>query len=342
MIRRLSLLLTALLIAAAVRAQGTVTLRPVARLTIGSPVTLADVATLTGTAQKLGDIVLLADPMPIAGADRRLEIKMEDLHHALADERRAATSRLRFSGSSCTIMLRPISASPAPTPTQDLPHAEPASAGLTLRDHIEARLVETLGVPRDRLELTYNDRDTALLSMPTVGWTVDVQPTGSSAKLPLRITMYDRTGGIRDESLRVGVRILRDVVRTTRALRRGATITSDDLTQDTAWLAPDISYVEPQLAVGLLIKRSVGAGELLTSGQVELAEVVKKGDIVAVHVISGSIVIRTPARALHAGRVGDQVEFESLTGHGHFMAEVKAPGRAVSIAGMQSLIGEHR
>lgn len=339
MIRRFAMLMLLLFAASAVRAQGTVSLKPVARLSIGIPVTLADVAELSGSAQHLADVEVVADPLAAAGADNRLTITMDDLQRAIHAGSTSLISRLRFTGSSCTVILRPAPPTSATEQTTDPIPAKPHPTGLVVRDHIEARLLETLAVSRDRLELTFANRDMALLMTPTTGWTVDVQPTGSSAELPLRITMYDRSGDIRDESIRVGVRILRDVVRTSRALRRGSTLTEEDLTHDTAWLAPDVPFIEPNSAVGLRLKRNVGAGDLLTAGRVELGQVIKKGDIVAIHVISGSIVIRTPARALASGRIGDQIEFESLKGDGTFTAEVKAPGRAVLIANMESLTG---
>lgn len=319
-------------------AQGVVTLRPVARLDADAPITLADVALLTGSAETLAGAVLVENPAEHAGASKRLEIQLEDVRTALSGDPAFRAGRLALRGESCRVILRVK----APEPLGEALARSPlhiASVGPTLRDHIEARLVETLGVPRERLQLAYDARDAVLLSHATAGWTVDVQPVGASEAMPLRITMYDADGNIRDESVRVGVRILREVVRTTRAMRRGEGFTPADLARDTAWLAPDVPYIDAEAANTVRLRRSIGAGEMLTSAHAEQAEVIGKGEIVAVHVLSGTIVMRSQARALSAGRIGETIEFEPLTGGGRFSAEVKAPGRAVAIAGATPLSG---
>lgn len=338
--RVLILLLPALLFGAAglACAQGVITLRPVARLGADTPITLADVAQLTGGAEALAGMVLIESPSERAGATKRLDIALDDVRTALEADPAFRAGRMALRGESCRVILR----AKATEPLGEAPDRAPlhiASVGPTLRDHIEARLTETLGVSRESLQLAYDPKDAALLASATAGWTVDVQPMGASEAMPLRITMYDASGNIRDESLRVGVRILREIVRTTRAMRRGEGFTPDDLARDTAWLAPDVPYIDAEAARTVRLRRSIGAGEMLTSAHAEQAEVIGKGEIVAVHVLSGTIVMRSPARALSAGRIGETIEFEPLTGGGRFSAEVKAPGRAVAIAGATPLTG---
>lgn len=335
---RVLILLLSAVLAGLACAQGVVTLRPVARLGASAPVTLADIATLTGSADVLAGVVLVERPAVLAGASKRLDITLDDVRRALSGDSAFRAGRLALRGEVCRVILR---AEPE-TSTTEIATVPAALAGVgpTLRDHVEARLVETLGVPRERLQLAYDAHDAELLSRATAGWTVDVQPMGASEAMPLRITMYDADGNIRDESVRVGVRILREVVRTTRAMRRGEGFTPADLTHDTAWLAPDVPYIDADSARTVRLRRSIGAGELLTAAHAEQAEVIAKGEIVAVHVLSGTIVMRSQARALSAGRIGETIEFEPLTGGGRFAAEVKAPGRAVAIAGATPLSGD--
>lgn len=339
MIPRLVILLLALLTACSSLAQGVVTLRPVARVEMGTPITLGDIALLTGEAKAFESLVIDAYPGDRAGADRRLDITLEDIRTRLASQTEFAAGRMTLRGETCRVILRVQSASQTDT---DLPRPEidPASVGVTIKDHIEARLVQTFGVPRDHLQLTYQDSEAALLASSTEGWVVDVQPIGSSETMPMRITMYDERGNIRDETARVGVRILRQTVRTTRALRRGETLSREDYETDSAWLAPDVPFIEPTAVGTIRLRRNTGAGEMLTTAHAEQAEVIKRGEIVSVHVLSGTIVLRSPARALEAGRVGDTIEFEPLKGEGRFMAEVKAPGRAVVIANATHLTGD--
>jgi flagella basal body P-ring formation protein FlgA len=326
---RLVILLLSLIAAGVAYGQSVVTLKPVARLDVDAPIRLADIATLTGESKALAELIVNYDPASHSGPDRRLTVELKDIRELIASSRSLSTGQISIRGDTCRVILR-AKHSEMPTESAGNPALKPdVQVGYTVRDHVKAKLVQTLNVDADHLQFSFDDADASLLSTATRGWTVDVQPTGSSAKVPMRITMYDKHGGIRDESIRVGVRILREIVRTKRAVRRGSSLTLDDYEIDEAWLAPDVQFIEPISASGIRLKRSIGAGEMLTSGHAELAEVVKKGDIVAIHLVSGTIVIRTPARALESGRVGDQIEFASLQTEGSFVAEVKAPGRAV-------------
>ncbi|MCB9835632.1 MAG: flagellar basal body P-ring formation protein FlgA [Phycisphaera sp.] len=338
MITRLVIPLIALLTACTSLAQGVVTLRPVARIELGSPITLGDVALLSGEAEPFKSLVIDDQPSDRAGADRRLDITLDDIRTKLASQAEFSAGRMTLRGETCRVILRTRTANAADT-IKARPTVSPDSVGATVKDHIEAKLVQTFGVPIDQLQLTYQDNEAALLASPTEGWAVDVQPIGSSDTMPMRITMYDARGNIRDETARVGVRILRQVVRTTRALRRGDTLEREDYETDAAWLAPDVPFIEPTAVGAIRLRRNIGAGEMLTTAHAEQAEVIKRGDVVSVHVISGTIVMRSPARALASGRVGDTIEFEPLQGEGRFMAQVKAPGRAVVVTGATTLTG---
>ena len=333
MIARLAILVLSLTMAAATFAQSVATLKPVARLPVGEPITLADIAALTGDATTLADMVVIADPTKQSGPDRRLTIELEQVRDLIAGAADIHTGRISIRGDSCRVILRAQTPETKQESAQSQEPQPTAQIGFTVRDHVRAKLVQTLGVTPDHIKFTFDEVDEVLLSTATKGWTVDVQPMGSSAKMPLRITMYDKHGGIRDESIRVGVRILREIVRTTRAVRRGTTLTPDDFEVDQAWLVPDVQFIEPIAATGVRLKRSMGAGEMVTSGQAELAEVVRKGDIVSIHMISGTIKIISTARALESGRIGDQIEFTSKQGEGRFAAKIQEPGRAVVIQG---------
>ncbi|GAB5495833.1 MAG: hypothetical protein Phyf2KO_09130 [Phycisphaerales bacterium] len=342
MIVRLFILVLAFMSAQCALAQGVVTLKPVARLAMDAPITLADVAQLTGGAERFAGLVVESDPSTVSGVSRKLEVSLDDVQQLIGAASETGVGRLTIRGDTCRVILR-MKQAPKPVETAEKPVVKPESnLGYTVRDHVEAKLVQTLGVPIDRLQIDFDEADLALLSESTQGWSVAVEPTGSSAKMPMRITMYDARGEIRDETIRVGVRILRTVVRTNRAIKRGTTLTADDFETDEAWLASDVPYVEPGSATNVRLKRSIGAGEMLTSGHVELAEVVQRGDIVSVHLISGTIRVLTEARALESGRVGDQIELASMQNSGQFAAVVKAPGRVVAFAGAMPLEGKNQ
>ena len=98
------------------------------------------------------------------------------------------------------------------------------------------------------------------------------------------------------------------------------------------WLAPDAHAVPIDEAVGLVIRSRLDAGEILDRGSVDSPIAIEKGDIVIVHVVSRTVVLRREARALADGRIGETIELEPLTGgRDRFVARVDSPGRAVVV-----------
>lgn len=336
MIRRTVLCLAAAaigLIALAARCDVTVTLRAVARLAPDRPITLGDVADVSG-----GD-GLASTPLAVRAPERAgatMLVGVDEVESAL----RAAgadMARIRIGGSACRVMARaPAVGSPAASPVQAVEPAPEASDAVTLRDHVVFRVAQALGRDRVEIDLEFEDRDGPLLATPAAGRTIDVHTPGISRRTPIVMTIYEADGTIREHRLRAGVRVRVEAARAGPALPRGAAIRWEDVTREQVWIAPDSPVVEADEAIGLRLRRGVKPGELLTHGAVESDTVIERGDIVAVHVASGTVVVRREARAMSSGRVGETIDLEPLTDDGgRFHATVEAPGRAVIFTGSE-------
>ena len=312
--------------------QTTVTIRPVARIDAGQPLTLGDVAQISAQSG-LGALVFDdTDIIRPSSGGRSGSVGAEDVIRLL-DSAGIAAADVRIRGHRCEILVRPARARAAAHGNEPIDAASSgagSAAGVTVRDHVRHRLRALLGVEDEHLEITPEPRDEAVLETPTLGWTVEVRVTGFSRRTPLRITMYADDGTIREEAVRIGIRTSRDIVRARHHLARGAQLSLDDLVTDRVWLAPDVQPVALEDAAGLVLKSRIKAGEMLTRSAVESPVVVQRGEVIVVHVVSETIVLRREARALADGRVGDMIEFEPLTADGGLLtARVESPGRAL-------------
>lgn len=315
---------------AAMGARGdvTLTLRPVARVDAGSAVTIADVCA-GAEASGLGAIAL---GVRTAGGTQ-VEIDVAAIREALsAGGVRDAEVSIR--GSRCVVVVRPEPEDDAKerAPAEAERVAEQRPAGATIGDHIRGKLEQVLGATGAQLDLRFEASDAAVLERATAGSVVDVHPLGLSRRTPVRVTLYAADGSIEVHRVLVGVRLLREVARASRVLARGSAVAAADFAVSAEWLGPDEAYVEPAAVIGKRIRKTLDAGEMLTSANVEPPIVIERGDVVMVHVVSGSVVLRREARALESGRAGQKIRLEPMAGGGEFHAEIEGPGRAVIVA----------
>lgn len=313
---------------AALGARGdvTLTLKPVARIHAGSALMLTDVC---AGAERLADVVI----RPEVAAGSRVRVTVEDVRIALRS-RGLVGADVALRGDACVVLVRAQAADTAPTQAAEVARSpEPtAPTGTTIRGHIRVKLEQVLGGSGDRLDLRFEADDAAVLDRSAAGLTVDVHPLGLGRRTPVRVTLYAADGTIEVHRVLVGVRLLREVARASRVLPRGSGVSAEDFAISAEWLGPDEPYAEPAAVVGQRLRRGVDAGEMLTDANIEPPIAIERGDLVMVHVVSGSVVLRREARALETGRAGQRIRLEPMAGGRAFRAEIEGPGRAVIVA----------
>lgn len=315
---------------------GSISLRHAVRVEPGRPVLLADVASLDGPpAAALAGVVLLE-----AGADSVWTVlDAAAVRAAIEDQAAPVWGRLALVGAEVRVRAVAPAAS-VETPRDAGPNPSPAPADpASVRAVIEHRLAAALECAPEDLRLEFSDRDAALLALSAIGRVVDVQPTGFSARLPLRITVYEGERIISSTAIRVGVLVRRSVAVAPAGLARAAIIRADDLALDVRWLAPDLRSVDPAEAAGLLVRARVAPGAPITWREVEAPLAVRRGEMVQVHAAGGAVSIQIPARALDAGRVGEVIRLSTLDGPAgdrragarEILGRIAAPGIAVIV-----------
>src|SRR4029079_13439599 len=76
---------------------------------------------------------------------------------------------------------------------------------------------------------------------------------------------------------------------------------------------------------GMLAKRDLDPGQVLTTGLLYTPLYVHKGETVVVRAVSGAVAIAATMRAKSAGRLGETVTVEHLSGEGSVTARVVGP-----------------
>ncbi|QVW22029.1 flagellar basal body P-ring formation protein FlgA [Pseudomonas hormoni] len=125
------------------------------------------------------------------------------------------------------------------------------------------------------------------------------------------------------------VRLFRDVVTTTRPLRRADIVEPADV----LLRERDISLINQgylttlEQAIGQRLTRPMVADQVITLVHLEQAEVIRKGDQVVITAHSGTLSVRMPGEALSNGGMSEQIRVKNLNSKRVIKAQVTAPGQ---------------
>lgn len=336
---RLAVLLT-LVAAVSVRAD-TITLKRSVRIDPGTPVTLADVADLDGAhALKLAGTVVAAETDSLTrqnpgGEPARWTLALGDVRDAIETQGDVNWAFLTVRGRDVTLLAPDHRPPPVATPENDPDTTPPRPEGITRFDEGSvgrfARGVvrSILRTEDDDLRIVWPARDAAFLRLPVASQTVHVQPIGSSARMPLKITIYDGDRIVRTETVRADITVRRRVHTVTRPLNRATPIGAGDTTARDAWVGPGVN---PAAAVaGQVTARRLEPGTIIETDDITPPLVVERGELITLHCISGAVAIKTPARALADARDGETVPVEMEGTGRRVLARMSGRGTAVLV-----------
>jgi flagella basal body P-ring formation protein FlgA len=212
----------------------------------------------------------------------------------------------------------------------------------TLRARIEQRVRTLYDVKAQDLRLGFRDRDRELLDQLIDGRTVHIEPVGTSREIPLSITIYAGDQIDLHTTIRTQVSIQRDVLRLNSSVRRGERLREELWTSERAWVPASEQHADIVSVRDAVATAALNAGEVILARHIEAPIVVRRGDLVTVHCVSGSVIVKTEARATRDARTGERIEFIAGTSRraasdaSRFQARVLGPGVAVSRVEEQS------
>ncbi|MFN0010752.1 MAG: flagellar basal body P-ring formation chaperone FlgA [Phycisphaerales bacterium] len=333
------ILVVVALAAGVARSQTAVVVRPAASVDPGRAVLLREIATLTGDdAARLGDVQVLVE-----GAARGREITVASVRSAL-DAAGVNWGRVTLSGAACRLATVE-EAAPKPAPAARKPavvfEAADGIAPGTVKHAIALRLAELYGVEASSLRMAVRSsaqEDVALLNMPLAGGPgagerrVEAIPgtSAASGRVAVRVDVYEGTSVLASRTISVDVLVKRSSTLPTSALERDQPMDPGALTTEDRWLSP---AADPPLRaeeiVGQNARRRIEPGRPITRDDVRPPVVVNRGDVVWVHVLSGSVSVKAKARALEAGRDGEDVLMQIDGSKKTFNARMSGRGTAV-------------
>lgn len=346
----LAILIAALLITTSGLAD-TINLKGSVRLQARAQVVrLSDIAVLTGDiAQQYASTVIADAPKD----GRVLELSIASVRRALNDAG-AHWGKLQLSGRRVLVRPRFAETTPAPQammPTSIVkatkePRVKPVSytqriyesankliKERTLRGSIAEFLVRGLKINPHTLRLNFSADDAKVLDTSTSVFRFEIQPLSNlhSNRIELSVRFWSDGAVKQTHSLSVHPSVSIDTVLVTHDIKRGKTITEDDLTSQQQWVSAGAAIHIPSLieAVGRIATTKIKEGATLKKQHIRREFVIKRGDRVIVRCIVGGVVITLEAEARSDGAIGDDIELKKIGERDTFIATVSGSRAAV-------------
>lgn len=298
----------------------------------GTNVTLADIAELEGEyAASLGDLVV----GKLGDGGLELSVQLATVRRVLT-EAQVNWSDLTLRGRSvCVVSALRIDPQAVAVDndravtTSEALAIDQANAGLTVGDLIIEELVRFNEAPPESLEIKFRGGETSdvawLNRSAAVGrYEVDVLSRSGLGVVPVKVWRYDPAGTIETVTLSAEVARRIDAVVVLRQMRRGEIFSRENVGVRSVLLTSDHGPTLDQL--NLVIGQATG-GALREGAAVRASDVapdvlVRRGQLVTVSCISGSLVVRTVATASKDGVRGDMIALRNPETREIFFATV--------------------
>ncbi len=334
----LAILLALALAAADTSGQTSIALRHSATVEPGRAVRLNEVATLRGPdADRLGAAVVLDAPTGAPGSAAGQTIDLATVRTVL-DRAKVNWGRVALSGSRCTLDRGTPDIQAAPVATHKasiaFEQADTIPPG-TFKAVIATRLAGLYSVAPDSLRLAFRSTDddrVFLAGTVPAGQRVEVTPGASSAsgRLSVRVDVYTASSLVWSRSITVDALVRRVAALTSSPVDRGTALDVGAFTTEERWLSPsaDVPLREEDL-VGQTVRKRLEPGKPISRDDVRPPTVVNRGDVVWVHVLSGTVSMKAKARALDSAVDGDEVPLQLDGSKKVFKARMSGRGTAV-------------
>lgn len=308
----------------------------------GPGVTLGQIAELDGEyAQTLGDLSV-----------GRFADRQGDLTVQLATVRRVLTEAqvnwadLSLRGRSSCVVTRlhapdadaQIANDRAVTTREDLAVDQP-NAGMTVSDLLIDEIVRLNATDRENLEISFrtSGAEVAWLNRSAAVGRYELESLSRTGlgRVPVKVRRYEPSGTIEETTLTAEVARRAEVVVVLRQLRRGEVFTSDNVGVRSVLLTSDHGQTVDRLdlMLGQASAAALREGTVVRADHVAPDVMVKRGQLVTVACVTGSLVVRTVAKASEDGVLGDVIAFRNEETRETFYATVSGKQQAIIRSG---------
>jgi flagella basal body P-ring formation protein FlgA len=306
-------------------------------------VTLRDVAELDGPeAERWADVSIHA----WTESQTSKTLSLDELRRLL-DARGVHWGRLTLRGPASIVIRRT-----APAVTRTIPAAHAAAnpmapvtvaepAGQALRQRIIDWVRQHVAADESDLRIGFDEQQAALLDAVN-GQRLEFEPLNRDrlGRIPLVIREHRSDLLAATHRVHVMVELRRMAVVARRNLDRGHLIGEGDVELKPVWLNSSIKQpaTDPAAVVGRKMSVPLRSGAVVHVDDVSATVgAVRRGDKVLVRCVSGAVVVRTEARAMEDGAIGQIISLkrEGLEGRRStsdqaFTARITGPGEAVA------------
>ncbi|MEM6560984.1 MAG: flagellar basal body P-ring formation chaperone FlgA, partial [Planctomycetota bacterium] len=264
---------------------------------------------------------------------RFLEITADDVRNALRKEG-IAPARLRFTGAlTCTVTrLDTTYDADAALAAWASPEPETKSTS-NLEDLLRADLARRTGIPVDQLGLEWTADEAALrvLKLPQALFEFDIELRRGNGIGPVRWEVTVRHDG-RSETHSLTGKAVRyvDVLTLSRAIPAGAMVSTDDLVSERIALRAAVKrdFATTEQLAGVVASRDLDTGTALTVDMLEAIPLVERGQFVTVSIRNGGVAVKTVAKALEPGSLGQAIRVRDEATRRNYIVFVTGPQAA--------------
>lgn len=205
-----------------------------------------------------------------------------------------------------------VSPETEPTIAAAVDHPVTTSGALTVRGLVAERIERLLGVPGERLILRFRSRDEAVLNMSTVAARFEVEPVGAPRRGRLSLKVRRITGLGQAEAFEVTAMLSRRVmaVVATAPVSRGELFTVNNVALRPAVIddTDTLTVTAVNSVLGAVASTTLREGDVVTPAHLAPAKVIRRGDLVSVHVAAGAVSLEVDGFAQGDGSVGQTVQ----------------------------------
>ena len=196
--------------------------------------------------------------------------------------------------------------------------------------YIRSRLEDKVD-PAERFEVDIRWQGDVLLDAPLGRLEFKVKPISSGPfRGPAVVRLEIRVDAVTQKVLTLtsDTRFYRDVLVTTRSIRRGSLLTEDmvELVERDVTNLRFGYFTDAAELHGMQARRPVGFGDILNEEHAELVPVVKRGDGVTMTALSHNMLISTVGVALQDGAIGAQIRVKNADSGKVILARVLEAG----------------
>jgi flagella basal body P-ring formation protein FlgA len=220
-----------------------------------------------------------------------------------------------------------IPASPLP-PVPASTSLEPAKS---LRTLLAEDLSVRVGIPKEKLAITFNPADEKLLNLsePLFKFNIQARRARDLGDVSWNVTILSGTGSQKGV-VNATARAWQDQIVLSKSVSYGQVIQSDDVAERRVLSdqLPGDPLLERTQVVGQQAARELRVGSVMTARTVDAVPLAKPGQLVTITLTVGSVRIKTVARAVEAGAYGQAIRVRNETTQDTFEVVLTGPQQA--------------